>query len=151
AAPAPRRARRWLPVALALAPAAATLVWIVRPTPPRPPREAVPEVTMRGGAAEGTPAPAGLLVYASRKQGAAGHGPVRLAAALPASGEGRLSLADYVQFSVRGLRAPSFVTVVGVDDGGQVHVYVPRPGSAPARAAPREAPSSLGPSVDLSR
>jgi hypothetical protein len=152
AAPAPRRrARRWLPAALALAPAAAAIVWIVRVAPPPSPGDAAPAVTFRGGAPDGAAPPAGLLVYASRKEGAAGHGPVRLVADLPASGEGRLSLSDYMQLSVRGLRAPAFVTVVGVDDGGEVHVYVPRPGAAPARAAPRDAPASLGPSIDLGR
>jgi hypothetical protein len=58
---------------------------------------------------------------------------------------------DYVQFSVRGLHAPAFVTVVGVDDSGDVHTYVPRAGVPPPRPAPSSGAISLGASIDLAR
>ncbi len=144
------RARRWWPAAL-LVPAAAALVLLVRPAP-RGPGQAPNDVTWRGaGASEATAVPATLLVYASRRGSGGDPGPVRLVADLPASGEGRVTLSDYVQFSVRGLRSPMFTTVVGIDDAGTVHLYAPRPGSPPVAAAPGDRPVALGPSVDLQR
>jgi len=151
--PAATRARRWWRATLLVAPAAAALLLFVRSerTQKRAVERPVPEVTWRGGGASPTtPAPT-LLVYASRKDPAGGHGPVRIVAELPASGEGRVSLSDYVQFSVRGLAAPAFITVVGFDAAGGLHVYAPRPGGAAAPLPPSATPVAVGPSIDLQR
>ncbi len=146
-APATRatRARRWWGAALLIAPAAAALLFLARPAPRH-----LANVTWRGGD-EGTAPPAALLVYASRKGGGGNPGPVRLVADLPASGEGRVTLSDYVQFSVRGLRTVMFTTVLGIDDTGGLHLYAPRPGTPPVALRPGDRPVSLGPSVDLQR
>lgn len=162
--------RRWWPAAalLVAVPVAAVLFMVAKPAR----REAPADITWRGesavdahaastesgseplkpGVAAPAPAPAALLIYASRKEGGGRPGPVRLVADLPASGEGQVSLSDYVQFSVRGLATPAFITVVGVDDNGTLHVYVPRPGSGagPIRAD-EQRPISLGPSIDLQK
>jgi hypothetical protein len=140
-----RRRPRWLPALLALVPAAAILLWIARPA--APPSKADDEVTMRGSA-DPSPSPATptLIIYASRKAGPAGHGPVRLVAELPGSGEARVSLADYLQLGVRGLRAAAHVRVVGLDARGAVHDYLPDTVATPAART-----SALGRSVDLSR
>jgi anti-sigma factor RsiW len=143
AEPRPARVPRWTWGAVGLIPALALAVFFLRPAPK-------PYQAMRGGGDATEPsAPAALLIFASRKDAARGHGPVRLVAELPASGEGRVSLEDYVQFSVRGLHAPAFVTVVGVDDAGEVHTYVPRAGTPPPRPAPSASATSLGASIDL--
>jgi hypothetical protein len=76
---------------------------------------------------------------------------VRLVADLPGSGEGRVSTADYVQLGVRGLRAPAYVRVVGVDASGAVHPYVPRAGGAAPRLAPGPGVQALGASFELGR
>lgn len=144
---------RWSP--LVLAPAVALLLLIRPATPPEldgglHPGERLPpgEITWRGSP-ETSSAGLGLLVYAGRRSDG-GVAPVRLVADLPGSGEGRLSLDDYVQFSVRGLRQPAYVTVVGLDQAGQVHVYAPRPDTAP-RPLPADAgPHVVGPSIALS-
>ena len=149
---APRGQRRGLPfrwkwTAVGLVPAAALAVFFLRPAP-----APAPTVAMRGGAETSeSGAPAALLIFASRKDVGSGHGPIRMVAELPASGEGRVSLDDYVQFSVRGLHAPAFVTVVGVDDSGEVHTYVPRAGAPPPHLAPSSGAVSLGASIDLAR
>jgi hypothetical protein len=90
-----------------------------------------------------------ILIYASRRTGPATHGPVRLVSALPGSGEGRVSSADYVQFSVAGLRSPAYVTIVGVDADGGVHRYVPRSGGAAMSVQPAGEPTVVGPSIEL--
>ncbi len=143
------RARRWWPAALLIAPAAAALLLLARPTP----HDASSDVTWRGGGAatEATAVPATLLVYASRRESGGDPGPVRLVADLPASGEGRVTLSDYVQFSVRGLRSAAFTTVLGIDDAGALHLYAPRPGTPPVATAPSDRPVPVGPSVDLRR
>jgi Putative zinc-finger len=131
---------RWTP--LVLAPAAA-LLFLVRPMPPPS-----PEIAWRGHVEPASTA-LGLLVYASRRV-EGGVAQVRLVADLPGSGEGQLYLDDYVQFSVRALRQASYVTVVGLDEAGDVHVYAPRPDTPPRPVAPDVAPTTLGPSVALS-
>jgi hypothetical protein len=153
AAERPRR-RPWAVVALAAVPVAAAVVLLLARAAPSPRSDG--GVTLRGAGDDGAGvagAPAVLVVYASRKggPGARGHGPVRIAAELPASGEGKVSMADYVQFGVRGLRAPSLVTVIGIDDGGQLHRYVPRPGAPPPRVEPGGHAAALGASVDFGR
>jgi len=74
---------------------------------------------------------------------------VRLVADLPASGEGRVSRDDFVQFVLRGLQAKAFVTVIGIDDAGEVHTYIPPTGSAVAEHEPSSSSISLGSSIDL--
>jgi hypothetical protein len=140
---------RWTWAAVGLIPAAALTVFLLRPASgPEP----AGYQAMRGAGDSSEPsAPAELLIFASRKDTGSGHGPVRLVAELPASGEGRVSLDDYVQFSVRGLHAPAFVTVVGIDDAGDVHTYVPRAGAPPPHPAPSSGAVSLGASIDLAR
>ena len=139
-----RRRRRWLPALFVLAPAAAIVLWIAKPA--APPNKSVDEVTMRGG---DDPAPSGptptLIIYASRKTGPGGHGPVRLVAELPGSGEAHISLADYLQLGVHGLRAAAHVRVVGIDDRGTLHDYLPDTVALPA------GPSAVGRSVELAR
>jgi hypothetical protein len=71
---------------------------------------------------------------------------VRLVAELPGSGEGRVSLGDYLQLGVRGLRAPAHVRVVGVDEAGDLHELV-----RDAALAAGAGPSTLGASLDLAR
>jgi hypothetical protein len=143
AAPARRERRRLLTVAFVLAPAAAVVLWLARPPLPR---EASEDVAERGGGVDERPAAATLVVYASRKTGPTTHGPVRLVGELPGSGEARVSLSDYLQLGVRGLRAPAHVRVVGVDESGGVRDYV-RDAAAPAG----ERASTLGGSVELAR
>lgn len=143
AAPAARPARRPLfGAVLILAPAAALVLWFARPVPPVVPDE----VTLRGGATEERPAPATLVVYASRKTGPTTHGPLRLVGELPGSGEARLSLADYLQLGVRGLRAAAHVRVVGVDEAGGLHDFV-----RDAAAAAGDRASTLGGSIELAQ
>jgi hypothetical protein len=139
------RRSRWLPALFVLAPAAAIVVWIAKPA--APPHKIVDEVTMRGGA---DPTPTAttptLIMYASRKTGPARHGPVRLVAELPGSGEARVSLSDYLQLGVRGLRAAAHVRVAGLDDHGSVHDYLPDTVALPAART-----SAVGRSVELAR
>ena len=138
---------RWTWAAVGLVPAAALAVVLLRPALRSDPAG---YQAMRGGGEGAEPsAPAELLIFASRKDTGSGHGPVRLVAELPASGEGRVSLDEYVQFSVRGLHAPAFITVVGIDDAGDVHTYVPRAGAPPPHPAPSSGAISLGASIDL--
>ena len=142
----PERSRRsrWLPALFVLAPAAAIVVWIAKPA--APPNKTVDEVTMRGGADPTTTTTPTLIVYASRKTGPARHGPVRLVAELPGSGEARVSLSDYLQLGVRGLRAAAHVRVAGLDDHGSVHDYLPDTVALPAART-----SAVGRSVELAR
>jgi hypothetical protein len=144
---APRSGRRgWAWAGMVLAPAAALVLWLARPAPESAPAG---EVTMRGGGASEArvaPAPATLVMYATRKTGPTSHGPVRLVGELPGSGEARVSLGDYLQLGVRGLRAPAHVRVVGLDETGTVHDYVPD-----TALAPTGAPLTLGGSVELAR
>lgn len=139
------RRSRWLPALFVLAPAAAIVVWIAKPAGPL--NKTGDEVTMRGGA-DPTPTTATptLIIYASRKTGPAGHGPVRLVAELPGSGEARVSLSDYLQLGVRGLRAAAHVRVAGLDDHGYVHDYLPDTVALPAART-----LAVGQSVDLAR
>ena len=95
--------------------------------------------------AAATDAPS-LVLYASRKGGPTGHGPVRLVAELPGSGEARVSLGDYLQLGVRGLRAATHVRVVGVDERGAVHPYL-----SDTLATPPAGASLLGRSIELGR
>jgi hypothetical protein len=144
---APPARRPWLVPALALAPVVALVVaWRLH----APTVTDGADVTLRGAPGADRAAPASLLLHASRKTGAGTHGPVRLVADLPGSGEGRVSTADYVQLGVRGLRAPAYVSVVGVDARGVVHTYVPRAGTAP-RLEPSGGVQALGPSFELGR
>jgi len=131
--------------ALALSPALAALLWIVWPV-----RAPAPDVTWRGTTAESAATPGALIVYGSRRRADGAPGPVRLVAEFPGSGEGRVSLSDFVQFGVRGLRAPAFLTVAGIDDYGEPHIYFPRPGSPPRPIA--AGPSGpVGSSINLAR
>jgi len=139
------RRRRWLPALFVLAPAAAILLWIAKPA--APPIGAGDDVTLRGGGDPVSSAAAPtLVIYASRKTGTTGHGPVRLVAELPGSGEARVSIADYLQLGVRGLRAPAHVRVVGLDERGTVHDYLPDTVAQPAART-----ATVGRSVDLAR
>jgi hypothetical protein len=139
------RRSRWLPALFVLAPAAAIVVWIAKPA--APPNKRGDEVTMRGSA-DPTPTAATptLIIYASRKTGPAHHGPVRLVAELPGSGEARVSRSDYLQLGVRGLPAAAHVRVAGLDDHGSVHDYLPDTFALPAART-----SVLGRSVELAR
>jgi hypothetical protein len=142
---------RWLgSSSLVVAAAAAVLLFVWRPFQTAQ-QAADGEIGWRGGGDEST-ADWGLLVYASRRTNGDTQPTVRLVADLPRSGEGRLNLDDYVQFSVRGLRQVAYVTIVGLDEGGEVHLYAPRP-EAPRRPlalAADGAPRMVGPSIDLS-
>jgi pimeloyl-ACP methyl ester carboxylesterase len=91
------------------------------------------------------------LIFAGRPPdaGASPGAHVRLVADLPGSGEGRVSTGDFVQFVLRGLQTHAYVMVLGVDDAGGVHVYVPRAGAAAARYEPSAAAISLGASINL--
>lgn len=142
-APAPaRRSRAWLVAGLVLAPAAAVVLWLARPAP-----EA--EVTMRGGAETTASQPAATVVlYASRRTGPATRGPLRLVGELPGSGEARVSLDDYLQLAVRGLRAPAHARVAVVDQAGAVKTLVGDTLLAPKVAG---VPVTLGGSVDVAR
>jgi hypothetical protein len=144
---------RWSP--LVLAPAALLLFAlrsVLAPSLNDPDHNAanlpLGEVTWRGSDAGANPE-LGVLVYASPRA-RAGAQAVRLVADLPHSGEGTLSLDEYVQFRVHGLREAAFVTVVGLDDAGDVHVYAPRDKSALRPLPADPAPRTVGPSVDLS-
>jgi hypothetical protein len=140
-----RARRRWLAVGLALAPVAAVVIWLARPGPVAVVGPGAGEVTMRGGAETSTPAPLTMIVYASRKTGPASHGPVRLIGELPGSGEAYVSMGDYLQLGLRGLRAPAHVRVVGVYERGGVHEYVHDTPVAPGAAV------TVGGSIDLAQ
>jgi anti-sigma factor RsiW len=153
----PSRRRLWA-ASFILAPAAIIVLWAVRGHHPPAPNGTPEEVTLRGetdavpaSGASSAPAVAGpsILVYASRRTGPTTHAPVRLVSSLPGSGEGRVSLADYIQFSVGGLRSPAYLTIVGVDAEGGVHRYVPRAGGGVQQVQPAEGPTVVGPSFDL--
>jgi hypothetical protein len=134
-----RPSLRWLaPAALAAAAGVALLVGPLRREPPR--------VAFRGASTGDTAPFARLLLHASRK--GERPGPLRLVADLPGAGEARLSLGDYLQLATTGATAPAFVTVVGLDETGGVHQYVPRPGATPVPVAAGGA-RGLGPSIDL--
>lgn len=142
ATPPPRRSRAWLGVGLALAPAAAVVLWLARPAPE-------PEVTLRGGAETTAAQPAATVVlYASRRTGASTRGPLRLVGELPGSGEARVSLDDYLQLAVRGLRAPAHARVAVVEQSGAVKTLVGDTLLAPKGAG---VPVTLGGSVDVAR
>ena len=150
-----------------LVPAAAAALWLVvrpasHPNPPAHPDSGAGSVAWRGSSSGEDPGPpASLLVFASRKgsskstskstpaDAAAAPPHVRLVADLPASGEGRVSRGDFVQFVLRGLQAKAFVTVIGIDDEGEVHTYVPPAGSEVVSHEPSPSSISLGSSVDL--
>ncbi|HET6279879.1 MAG TPA: zf-HC2 domain-containing protein [Polyangia bacterium] len=139
---------RWTPLLLAPAAALFLLVRPARPPSPRDTFDGKSQIAWRGRA-DAVASEVGLLVYAGRRSDG-GVTPVRLVADFPGSGEGSLHLDDYVQFSVRGLRQASYVTVAGLDERGEVHVYAPRP-DAPARPVePGAKPVTLGPSINLS-
>jgi hypothetical protein len=142
-APAPaRRSRAWLGAGLVLAPAAAIVLWLARPAPDT-------GVTMRGGAETSAPRPAATVVlYASRKTGPATRGPLRLVGELPGSGEARVSLDDYLQLAVRGLRAPAHVRVAIVDAAGAARTLV---GDTLVTPKSGGVPVTLGGSVDVAR
>jgi hypothetical protein len=129
---------------LALAPVAAVILWIARPAPA--PVAPADEVTMRGGAEQAAPPPATLVMYATRRLGPASHGPIRMVGELPGSGEARLSLGDYMQLGVRGLKEPMHVRVVGLDQDGRTHEY-----AGDTLLMPSAATVTLGGSVELAR
>jgi hypothetical protein len=139
AVPARRRRRFWLGAAFALVPATAVAVLLIT-------RAGGDEITLRGSSASGAAPPATVVLYASRKLDPSGHGPVRLVGELPGSGEAHVSVDDYLQIGLRGLRAPGHVRVVGIDEGGRVHDYV-----GDTAVAPRGGPLTLGGSIDLGR
>ena len=169
----PAAAALWLVVRPAPAPPG------TRPAPPDSEGRAVTwrGVPVASPSGEEAAPPAALLVFASRKGGDGSRdddrggaarsrvkaipkakaldaaGPlrhVRLVADLPASGEGRVSQGDFVQFVLRGLQVKAFVTVVGIDDGGELHTYVPAAGAQMTSHQPSSSSISLGASVDLS-
>jgi hypothetical protein len=153
AAPAVRASmfRGWR-VSLTLVPAAIVAVlWITRASPERP---SAPEVTLRGSAAPATASPpATVVLYASRKVdktstagGKRDRLPVRLVGELPGSGEARLSINDYLQLGLRGLRTPTHVRVAGLDERGRIHDYV-----GDTAVVPGAGPLTLGGSVELTR
>jgi hypothetical protein len=142
---AARGARRWVWASgLALAPVAAVIVWFARPTPA--PVAPADQVTMRGGAEPAAPPPATLVMYATRRLGPASHGPIRMVGELPGSGEARLSLGDYLQLGVRGLKEPMHVRVVGLEQDGRTHEY-----AGDTLLMPSAATVTLGGSVELAR
>jgi hypothetical protein len=142
-----RRWPRWLAPALVV-PAAAALLFLRLSPAPDPSRQG--GVTMRGGGSVDSSPGVRLLLHASRKgPGAGPPGPLRLIADLPGAGEARLSLRDYLQIGYAGLTSAAYVTVVAVDEAGEVHQYLPRPGAGPLRALPAPEARGLGPSVDL--
>jgi Putative zinc-finger len=147
--------RSWR-LSMALVPAAIVAVlWITR-APDRPSRPDADEVTLRGSAAAATASPpATVVLYASRKTDKTSSGggagkpdrlPVRLVGELPGSGEARLSMNDYLQLGLRGLRAPTHVRVAGVDERGRIHDYV-----GDTAVVPGAGPLTLGGSVELTR
>lgn len=145
-APARRRIVRLAP-ALLLPAAAALVLWARTATPPPD-----PAVSFRGAAPGEEPAaPVRLLVFAKAKNSSDSDDTrsLRLVADLPGAGEGKVSLRDYVQLGYRGLATPSYVAVLGVDDAGAVHLYVPRPGAAAVRVEPAPGARALAPSIDL--
>lgn len=153
----PSRRRLWA-ASFILAPAAIVVLWAVRARQPPAPDGSPDQLTLRGqtdsssrSGASPAPATAGpsILIYASRRTGPTTHGPVRLVSALPGSGEGRVSSADYVQFSVAGLRSPAYVTIVGIDADDGVHRYVPRSDGPALSVQPTGEPTVVGPSIDL--
>jgi hypothetical protein len=144
-APTPRRHRIWQGAAFALVPAAAIAVLLLTRATPAP-SPGGDEITLRGRDAPEAAAPATIVLYASRKLAPPSHGPVRLVGELPGSGEAHVSLGDYLQLGLRGLRAPVHVRVVGVDEGGRVHDYV-----GDTAVVPRAGPLTLGGSIDLGR
>lgn len=150
----------WLEILVPAATAAAILLAVATGLPGTP---ADRDVGWRGipaggerarplqGPGEAGESDLGLIVYASRKEGGE-PGPVRLVAELPGSGEGRLSVAEYVQFSYRHRRDRTYLYVVGLDARGEFHVYHPlREWSDAGPLARAAAPRPLGPSVDLER
>lgn len=145
---------RWLLAGLALAPAAALLLWLRHPAPSLPPPAgSAPELGWRGAQTDATAAGPTLVVYASRRAGEGGHAPLRLVGEFPGSGTVRVSRSDYLQFGVRGLATPALVSIVadGHGHGGVVHVFLPRAGAPAPVAAPSPGPSTIGPSFDLAR
>ena len=150
----PARSRPWRGwTVVILAPVAALGLWLMRPVslphgtgPATTPGE---EIQWRG-AGDDVPAGAGsLVIYAARKQPGGGVGPLRVVAELPGSGQGRVSLSEYVAFGVRDLRTPAFVTIVGVQDDGTVHIYLPRPSGEKVHAEAGPEPTVFRPSINL--
>jgi hypothetical protein len=139
-----KRGRAWLTAGLVLAPVAALVLWF---TVGSSGLEGGDAVTMRGGKATETRGfPAMLVVYASQKLGPNSHGPLRMAGELPGSGEVRVSLGDYMQLGVRGVRTAAHVRIVGVDGNGTLHDYV-----RDTPVTPSDGAVPLGSSVDLGR
>jgi hypothetical protein len=144
-APRARGRRAW--IGIALVPAAAAAILLLTRAAPRPASApGADEITLRGGSTPATAAPATVVLYASRKAGAASHVPVRLVGEFPGSGEASVSVDDYLQLGLRDLRAPAHVRVVGLDERGRVHDYV-----GDTAVAPRGGPVTLGGSIDLGR
>jgi hypothetical protein len=157
AAPGPRRRR----ALILLAPATAALVVaLVQLRRVRMHAVLDDQVTWRGGRADGEQGSQGeqadralraglsLRFYARRRGPEAG--PVRLLGELPGSGQLRASRADELQIAYLGLREPRYLALVGVDQGGEVHVYHPAAtGGPPGPLSPTREPRLLGSSLDL--
>jgi hypothetical protein len=145
--------RGWLrTAAFVMAPAAALVLWRGRTVEPNGKGAGREGVMARGNAdGDSRASPGMVLIYASRKTGPATHGPVRLVAEVPGSGEGRVSIGDYLQLNVSALRAPAYVRVVAVDDMGGVHPFGLATAGAATPLQPADKPIALGSSVELGR
>ncbi len=107
-----------------------------------PARKEEPAVTYRGGPMA-TESKASLLVYASEKR-PGGRAPLRLAADLPGSVEGRLSMHDEVQFAYRQSLGAAYVAVVAVRESGEITLY-----ETGLLTTPTQKPRPFGKSIDL--
>jgi hypothetical protein len=91
-----------------------------------------------------------VLIHARRKSIDGGTMPaVRLVAEFPGSGEARLSLEDFVQFSYRGLQERSFFVLVGLRSDGTVVPIIPGEGVGSIRIESTNRTTGIGPSLDL--
>jgi hypothetical protein len=164
--PQPRHWRAW--TVLVLAPVAAlAAVWIggpmsmsARKSPPSQPvapqtsqtsrtPQAPQDVQWRGAGDDAPDGRGSLVIYAAQKQPGGGAGALRIVTELPGSGQGRVSLSEYVAFGVRDLPSPAFVTVAGVQDDGTIHIYLPRPAGDSVHALAGPDPTVFRPSIDL--
>jgi len=151
ARPAVPPRRFWIP--LVLVPTGAFAAWMFASL--RAPAPTLPDddIVWRGSTGDvqaQAQAPAEtLLVYASRRASQGARDPVRLAGEIPASGECRVSVEDYVQFSAKGLRTPAHVTIAARDTSGRVQILIPRPGANAPLLQPAAVPKAIGPSLDL--
>ncbi len=90
-----------------------------------------------------------VLIHARRKSIDSVTAPaVRLVAEFPGSGEGRVSLGEFVQFSYRGLREHSYFVLVGLRNGTVIPI-IPGEGHVAIRIESTNHITGIGPSQDL--